>query len=461
MKKIKILAYCDTPVVSTGFATISRNLLLRLQATSRYDITVWGINHYGMPYDHWKYQFPIYPAPINDSNDPYGRKGFLKLVEEKDFDILWSLQDPFIMRFLSTNIDKIKASKKTKFKWVFYSSLDHPPIADWLAILSKADYPVMWNEWALQEMTKTRPELRHKFKSIYFGVDTDTFKPLDKKELGDFRNEYFGIPQIIKPDTFIITNINRNQRRKDWLRTLLAYKQFKKLRPNSILYMHTKVGDDSSNDFDLDLVANQLGLKPLLDYTYPDQTKFLPGQEYTGIPPDVLNKVYNVSDVIISTALGEGVGLSSYEALAAKRPIVMPNNSALTETMAEGRGFPVKSGLKDSDLHLDKLDSSLIRPAIDIDDMVKQLLYVHDNPKEAAKAAQKGYDWIIKKEWSIIFKEWDELFQEIYRELQFERGEIKVGRNEPCYCGSGIKFKKCHGMEAQTIKTTNIPITGA
>ncbi|RPJ69548.1 MAG: hypothetical protein EHM20_16315, partial [Alphaproteobacteria bacterium] len=23
----------------------------------------------------------------------------------------------------------------------------------------------------------------------------------------------------------------------------------------------------------------------------------------------------------------------------------------------------------------------------------------------------------------------------------------KVGRNEPCPCGSGLKFKKCHGKE--------------
>jgi preprotein translocase subunit SecA len=25
------------------------------------------------------------------------------------------------------------------------------------------------------------------------------------------------------------------------------------------------------------------------------------------------------------------------------------------------------------------------------------------------------------------------------------RGEKKVGRNEPCPCGSGKKYKQCHG----------------
>ncbi len=31
---------------------------------------------------------------------------------------------------------------------------------------------------------------------------------------------------------------------------------------------------------------------------------------------------------------------------------------------------------------------------------------------------------------------------------QHRSGE-KVGRNDPCPCGSGKKYKKCHGIEAQ------------
>ena len=27
----------------------------------------------------------------------------------------------------------------------------------------------------------------------------------------------------------------------------------------------------------------------------------------------------------------------------------------------------------------------------------------------------------------------------------FRRAEPKIGRNDPCHCGSGKKFKKCHG----------------
>lgn len=35
----------------------------------------------------------------------------------------------------------------------------------------------------------------------------------------------------------------------------------------------------------------------------------------------------------------------------------------------------------------------------------------------------------------------------------FTHNAIQIGRNEPCHCGSGIKFKKCH-MEMQRIQKT-------
>jgi preprotein translocase subunit SecA len=31
---------------------------------------------------------------------------------------------------------------------------------------------------------------------------------------------------------------------------------------------------------------------------------------------------------------------------------------------------------------------------------------------------------------------------------QVVRGQAKIGRNDPCPCGSGKKFKKCHGVTA-------------
>ena len=37
------------------------------------------------------------------------------------------------------------------------------------------------------------------------------------------------------------------------------------------------------------------------------------------------------------------------------------------------------------------------------------------------------------------------LFQQDGNARQYIRTERKIGRNDPCPCRSGLKFKKCHG----------------
>jgi SEC-C motif-containing protein len=44
--------------------------------------------------------------------------------------------------------------------------------------------------------------------------------------------------------------------------------------------------------------------------------------------------------------------------------------------------------------------------------------------------------------------EWKFLDAEGLQAGPYVRAEPKVGRNDPCHCGSGKKFKKCHGTAA-------------
>lgn len=59
-----------------------------------------------------------------------------------------------------------------------------------------------------------------------------------------------------------------------------------------------------------------------------------------------------------------------------------------------------------------------------------------------------------KAEWLYTLKEWDSLLseerrKELYKEQKssttFVRSDKKVGRNDPCPCGSGKKYKYCCG----------------
>ena len=58
-----------------------------------------------------------------------------------------------------------------------------------------------------------------------------------------------------------------------------------------------------------------------------------------------------------------------------------------------------------------------------------------------------------KADWLYNLPQWEEILSEDkrkeitreYRESKIVRVEKKVGRNEPCTCGSGKKYKKCCG----------------
>lgn len=61
-----------------------------------------------------------------------------------------------------------------------------------------------------------------------------------------------------------------------------------------------------------------------------------------------------------------------------------------------------------------------------------------------------------KAEWLYTLPQWDSILseerrKELYKEQKASgtiRKEKKVGRNDPCPCGSGLKYKKCCGKNA-------------
>lgn len=61
-----------------------------------------------------------------------------------------------------------------------------------------------------------------------------------------------------------------------------------------------------------------------------------------------------------------------------------------------------------------------------------------------------------KAEYLFKLPQWDGIFSDekrkeirrAYNETKIVRNDSKIGRNDPCPCGSGKKYKKCHGAKA-------------
>lgn len=400
--KIKVLAYCDSPTCATGFATVSRNILSGLYNTGRYDIDVLGINYWGDPHN---FPFRIWPIGVNADRDPYGRKKSFGMIQQMEYDILFFLQDSFILDFLPELHNQLRTNNR-KFRSIVYYPIDGRPKEKWIHNVDACDKVVAYSEFGKQESMLAFPEMKEPL-VIPHGVNTKEFFVMNSNDLSEFRQRFFGK----QADKFIFTNLNRNQQRKDIPRTIMAFAELKKKEPNTLLYLHMAKKDQG---WDLPEVLKAHGLSINDDVVFPEN--FGPNQGY---PRNIVNMIYNISDCVISTTLGEGFGLSWIEAMATKTPVIMPSNTMLPEFISDDLGWLVKSGTNPSLFTVVPNDNEVIRPLVDVDDMVDKMLYVCKNKEEVDRRALNAYNFVSSgMDWaSHIVPKWVSVFDSAVEEL--------------------------------------------
>ena len=213
-------------------------------------------------------------------------------------------------------------------------------------------------------------------------------------------------------------NLNRNQQRKDIPRTIAAFNEFKKIVPDSILYLHMAKKDQG---WDLPEIIQAYGLSVTGDVIFPEN--FGPNQGY---PLGVVNMIYNVSDCVISTTLGEGFGLAWLEAMTTKTPVIVPNNTAMPEFVTEDRGWLVNSGDNPTLYTVVPHDNEIVRPLVDVEDMVEKMLYVYNNKEEAQRRSENAYSWVLTKmDWNgNIVPRWITVFDRAFQDLIEEDSNV-------------------------------------
>lgn len=422
-RKRNLLWLSNAPHLATGFSVVARNILEKLYSTGKYDISIVAINYYGDDeFDRVQFPYKYFPAQNQNHHDRLGMVKFLELLQNDVWDLAFTMYDPFILEAMKNDFQQLRQVKQKPFKWIGYYPVDAEQDSQWVKnSVSLTDYPVAYTYYGAEEILKKDISIKDKLEVIYHGVDPEVFFPVGKNTTLEFKRRYFG--KYADDETFIITNINRHQIRKDLTRTMVAYKEFKKQVPNSLLYLHAKNKDVGG---DLVTKAQQVGLKPGVDFIIPGNFS-----EYVGVDERVLNMIYNASDVVTSTTLGEGFGLSSIEAMATKTLTVMPDNSALSEILGEGRGRLVKCGSTTSEFaNFGPTDKDRIRPLTNVDDLVENWLWAYNNPEEKAAMEEKAYKWAMKHTWDIISDKWVELFDRAWEDLQKEEKKLMKKRKK-------------------------------
>jgi glycosyltransferase involved in cell wall biosynthesis len=407
----------------TGFATVSKNIKRELKNYFGEDLKldIVAINYFGEPYQEDDGTYVVSAIKSAPKKDDFGRLGFLKILNDSnEYDGVFIIQDlgvicP-IIQILKSIKDEKRANNKKSFKSIFYFPVDCRLVDKLVEGLDFFDSLVTYTEYGRKEVLRLKPELKGKIKAIPHGNNSKEFYPIEsKEEVLNFRKEYFGS----NAEKCIITNVNRNQPRKDIPKTIFSFIQAKKdwkksgLKNEPFLYLHMNPKDPMGNDLrgmllQTDLVEN-VDFK-LLDTDTANK----------GASVEMLNKIYNASDIYITTTLGEGWGLTLTEAMATRTPIICPNTTSFIEMTDNGKRAYVIDVLYD----VCNTSDNVIRPACDVYEVAETIIHIAmglqgqledlNFTENLNKRLDNGYNWTKSLDWKNVCKTWIDLFKETY-----------------------------------------------
>jgi glycosyltransferase involved in cell wall biosynthesis len=408
-KKQRLLVWSDAACATTGFGVVSRHILNALHETGKYEIDQLAINMFVDFPDKDEFPYRMQAARLGDPKDPYGNQMFLDNLMRKPYDLVFVINDTFVTEGVAHKMSDARNAKQTQnhpdFKLIYYYPIDCRFMPRATTMVKSCDMPVAYTEFAKRSTQKLLPELDPTV--IYHGTDIVNFKPVSETDRNFARKRFLGVDD---PNTFVVVNVNRNNIRKDLARTILAFKEFRKLVPNSKLYMHTKIVDSPGHgqEIDLSVAVEELGLSMKSDVIFPQHL-----HPARGFPVDVLNLLMNAGDAFLTTTLGEGWGLTTTEAMAAGVPVIVPNNTSLPEIV----GSDGDKGYMYPCLEQVYADNSGYRYCGRTEDILKAMMRCYGDWKEKKQKRQdiikRASDFVHKYSWENVCKDWVKLFDQV------------------------------------------------
>lgn len=153
------------------------------------------------------------------------------------------------------------------------------------------------------------------------GVDTAVFAQVNRGR-ADVRRELFPDRPLLH-DAFLVLNSNRDYGRKRLDLTIAGFAEFGRDRPDAYLYLNV-CGLHPQGRRELERMIGEVGAagKVLLNHLNPDGTP---------LPDEAMNLLYNACDVGVTTSMGEGWGLGTFEHAATRAAQIVPDHTSFRE----------------------------------------------------------------------------------------------------------------------------------
>ena len=406
---MKLLYYGESPLNPTGFGNVNKHVVGALAREA--EVTMVASTHYHETYDRAEYPYKIIGCDIvpGEQRTMEHQRNFANIkaqIEAMAWDVFMYQGDMGWNNDLLSLVGEIQKTHPEKHS-IFYMPIDGDTSIDYaFAPFTWCSVPVVYTEHARSVIAKYAPDIAEYTSVIGLGCEPDTFHPLSAEEKRAARIRFFGEAYA---DRFICINVNRNQPRKDLARCMAIFHKFYEKHPDASLYMHSVINDAGGS------LTHQAQMVGCDIYAKPSEIIFSGLDLAHPWARETLNELYNACDVLISTAYGEGWGLTTTEAMSAGTPVIVPHGTANLDILGadQARGYGVKTG---GDLdHITYLyaNGATCASVIHSQDFLDKLEYVYTHREEAAAKAKVARAWCVQNSWERRESEWQQLLQTI------------------------------------------------
>lgn len=418
---MKLLFFGESPLNPTGFGQVNKHLVAAFAREA--EVTMVASGHYYESYDREQFPYeivgcPLVPVEERTLEHQRNLETIKHYIKETEWDVFATQCD---LGWWNDNVllwAKEEQEAHPERDTIFYMPIDGDvSLAHAFMPFTWCSAPVVYTNHAKSVVAKYAPQIAENMSVMWLGCEPDVFYPMSKDKRKEMRLKFFG-PDYA--DRFICLNVNRNQMRKDLMRSMAVFHQFHAKHPESTLHLHAVPVDIGGS---LPFQAQILGLDI---WSKPSEISFSGLDLASPWSRETLNELYNACDVLISTAYGEGWGLCTTEAMAAGLPVVVPANTANLDILGNvkknkmfwdefdhERGWGVKTGGDIDHTVYIYTNGNAQASIIHSQSFLDALEYVYQNRDEAEAKAKVARKWCEDNSWERRESDWQQLLQMI------------------------------------------------
>jgi glycosyltransferase involved in cell wall biosynthesis len=381
---MKIL-WCSDGVTPTGFSRVAHSVI-------QYFPPDWEVHHLAINYrgDPHNYRHHIYPAMRAGDYDVWGFSR-LKEFTLSQFDLIFVLNDIWV---IDQFLDQFKKQSEELPPIITYFPVDAEGFdSDWFRHKDIVSCYTTYTEFGKSVI---EPFVDDKDIAIVpHGNDNSVFYQIHEDRKKAKIDLFSSFPHLL--DSFIVLNANRNQPRKRIDIAMEGFSLFAQDKPDNVYYYHH--GGLKDVGWDIVKLSRRYGIDKRLVTTANEQN-------IQQVPVELLNLIYNATDVGLNTSMGEGWGLTASEHAATGAPQIVPDHSACKELFEDcGLLIPVSSSFTYE-------NTLTIGRVVSPEDVAEQLNILYGDSQLYELLAKSGKEKFTSDEysWEAVSKQFQKLF---------------------------------------------------